>query len=197
MANVGTHNTFMMIGATNHSKSERQTDDYYATDPHAMELLLDEEEFSHHVWECACGKGHLSNVLEQRGYDVCSTDLVDRGYGESGIDFLKSDDEFDGDIITNPPFKYAQEFVEHALEVVAPGHKVAMLLRLQFLEGVRRRELFDAHPPRTIYIPSHRITCVKNATEEQNFNDNRGAQAYAWFVWDKEFSGSPTVKWIN
>ena len=72
---------FAVLGASNHSTNEREENDYYATDPIAMELLLDIEQFSPEVWECACGEGHLSKVLESRGYHVMSTDLIDRGLG--------------------------------------------------------------------------------------------------------------------
>lgn len=109
---------YTTLGASNHTESEREVNDFYATDPRAMELLLDMEQFSPKIWECACGVGHLSEVLKQRGYDVYSTDLIDRGYGVGNIDFLNCQDMFDGDIITNPPYKYGKEFVEHALELV-------------------------------------------------------------------------------
>lgn len=189
-----THGVFVTLGASNHSDTNRETNDYYATDPIAMELLLDLEEFSHDVWECACGEGHLSKALEGRGYNVTSTDLVDRGYGTCGVDFLTSNTVFDGDIITNPPYKYAKEFVEHAIESVTDGHLVAMFLRLQFLEGKSRRELFDRYPPKTVYVASGRIACAPGGDFE---NYNGSAQAYAWFIWQKGYNGPTIVKWFN
>lgn len=144
---------YTTLGASNHSVSERQDDDYYATEPKAMELLLREEKFSPMIWECACGEGHLSKVLEANGYEVISTDLVYRGFGcKEPVDFLKSPIQpFEGDIITNPPYKYALEFVEKALKLVMPGRKVAMFLKLQFLEGKRRKPFFLENPPKTVY----------------------------------------------
>ena len=68
---------FTCNGASNHSEEERQVDDYYATEPRAVELLLEREKFSSNVWECACGGGHMSEVLKQNGYSVYSTDLID------------------------------------------------------------------------------------------------------------------------
>lgn len=189
----GAHNVFVTLGATNHSAGERETNDYYATDPHAMELLLERETFSEDVWECACGEGHLSRVLEDCGYHVTSTDLIDRGYGLGGLNFLTYTDSVDADIVTNPPYKYAKEFAEHAIELVTDGHKVAMFLRLSFLEGKSRRELFDRYPPKTIYVASRRLVCAKNG----EFDGSGGAVAYAWFVWEKGFMGEPTVRWIN
>ena len=73
------------------------------------------------IWECACGEGHLSERLKQYGYNVYSSDLIDRGYGEGGVDFLTDNRLWHGDIITNPPYKYAKEFVEHALDIVDDG----------------------------------------------------------------------------
>ena len=132
---TGNYNSiFKTLGASYHTKEERQSDDYYATDPKAAECLLKLENFNHTIWECACGEGHLSKVFEQAGYKVYSTDIANRGYGEQ-LDFLKTIGKFNIDIITNPPYKYAYEFVEHALDIVNDGCKVAMFLKLQFLEG--------------------------------------------------------------
>ena len=140
---------FTTIGASNHSQKEREDNDFYATDPRALELLLEREQFDPLIWECACGKGHLSEVLRKHGYIVYSTDLVDRGYGVGGTDFLSTQTPFCGDIITNPPYKMAQEFVEHALSLISEGNRVAMFLKLTFLEGKNRRKLFEIAPPAT------------------------------------------------
>lgn len=143
--------TFTCLGASNHVEHDRAEHDYYATEPKAMELLLQEERFSPVVWEPACGEGHLSKVLEKHGYEVINTDLVYRRFGVAqSVDFLKlnrSTDYFEGDIITNPPYKYAKEFVEKALELIDDGQKVAMFLKLTFLEGKARKKLFAIAPP--------------------------------------------------
>ena len=188
---------FKTLGASNHTDKERQKHDYYATEPRAIELLLEVEEFSDHIWECACGEGHLSKVLVERGYNVRSTDLIDRGYGEGGVDFLAQSEPFDGDIITNPPYKYATEFVYKALDLIPEGRKVAMFLKLQFLEGKKRKELFLKYPPKVIYVSSSRLLCAKNGEFEQMRAGGGSAVAYAWFVWVKGFKGDTIVKWIN
>lgn len=181
---------FSTLGASNHSEEARAAHDYYATEPKAMELLLAEEKFSPVIWECACGEGHLSKVLLSHGYKVISTDLIYRGFGESEpLDFLKDapPEGFDGDIITNPPYKYGMEFVRRALEVIRPGRKVAMFLKLQFLEGKQRKELFMESPPRTVYVSSSRLHCARNGDFERYAKSN--AIAYAWFVWEKSVRG--------
>lgn len=141
------HSTFVTLGASNHTGAEREPNDYYATHPKAAEMLCDEIELSHRIWECACGEGHLAKVFERRGHEVKATDLIFRGYGDGGVDFLSQLEMFDGDIVTNPPYKYATEFVKHALELVPNGRKVAMFLKLTFLEGKRRYEMFRKYPP--------------------------------------------------
>lgn len=185
---------YVTIGASNHSNSEREKNDYYATEPKAIELLLGLEEFNKNIWECACGEGHISEVLKEHGYKVHSTDLIDRGYGLGGIDFLVCNESFNGDIITNPPYKYAKEFVYKALELIQKGNKVAMFLKLQFLEGKARKELFSIHPPKQIYVSSSRLNCAKNGEFEKYPSS---AIAYAWFIWEKGYEGQTIVKWFN
>src|SRR5690606_34699881 len=131
--------------------------------PKAAELLLILEQFDKNIWECACGEGHLSKVFESAGYHVKSSDLVNRGYGEVGIDFLAIDNlEWKGDIITNPPYKYAQQFIEKALQIIPEGNKVVMFLKIQFLESKGRKNLFLTHPPKTVYVSCSRLLCAIN-----------------------------------
>ena len=191
------NSTFTCLGASNHSATERETHDFYATEPKALELLLDIEKFDPFVWECACGKGHLSEVLKSRGYIVYSTDLIDRGYGVGGVDFLQTTSPFDGDVITNPPYKFAQQFVEHALELIPDGRRVAMFLKLTFLESQNRRKLFDKYPPEYIYVSSKRLQCALGGDFEKYKAGANTAVAYGWFIWRKGFTGEPRVRWFN
>ena len=109
------------------------------------------------------------------------------------MDFLKQEKTFKGDIITNPPYKYCTEFILKALELVEEGHKVAMFLKLQTLEGQDRyKKVFSKFPPKTIYVYTKRIQCAKNG----NFQGT-SAVCYAWFVWVKGYKGDPVIKWIN
>ena len=101
-------------------------------------MLLEQETFAHDIWECAAGEDHIANVLREHGYSVLSTDIIDRTGHTQVLDFLTAEKRFNGDIITNPPYKYAQKFVEHALDLVCLGNKVAMYLKLTFLEGKKQ-----------------------------------------------------------
>jgi hypothetical protein len=191
---------FVCHGASNHTEEERQADDYYATEPKAIELLLAEEKFSDIVWECACGGGHMAKVLENNGYEVISSDIVDRGYfGTQILDFLNVNPNHKNyiDIITNPPYKYAKEFVEKALDMSVAGVKVAMFLKLTFLEGKARKKLFEKYPPKIVYVSSSRLQCAKNGDFEKYGKGVGTAVAYAWFVWEKGYKGDSIIKWIN
>lgn len=193
---AGSKKVFATLGSSNHVPEEREAFDYYATDPKAVEMLLELEQFAPVIWEPACGEGHISKVLQAHGYQVISTDLVYRGFGDpEPLDFLKETlDDFEGDIITNPPYKYALEFVEQALNSVQPGRKVAMFLKLQFLEGKSRKQFFLHNPPKTVYVSSSRLICAMNG-EFTKYPSS--AVAYAWFVWEKGFKGDPIIRWIN
>lgn len=193
---------YATLGASNHSELEREINDYYATDPKALDIFLDKIEedgirLHKNIWECACGEGHLSKALENRGYKVWSTDLVDRGYGSGNTDFLKSiPDSWCGDVLTNPPYKYAKEFVEKALEVTRIGTYTVMFLKIQFLEGQGRRELFKKYPPKYVYVNSKRQVCAKNGNFDKYANGTGTAICYCWFVWQKGFTGEPIIRWI-
>ena len=191
---------YKTLGASNHTDKERQSEDYYATEPKAVELLLDLEDFTNlYVWECACGQGHLSEAMEQKGIKVNSSDLVLRGYEKAyNYDFLSEENkEWKGHIITNPPYKFAKEFVYKALSIVPNGCNVAMFLKVQFLEGKARKQLFEIYPPKTVYVSSSRLLCAKNGEFEQMIAGGGSAVAYAWFVWEKGFNGQTELKWFN
>lgn len=75
------------VAPSSHALSERAERDYYATDPKAVELLMELETFAPRIWEPACGGGHISGVLRAHGHDVRESDIVDR-IGNERFDFL-------------------------------------------------------------------------------------------------------------
>ena len=192
---------FSCHGASNHSDTERQAEDYYATPDIAVQQLCELETFSKNILEPACGEGAISKMLEANGYSVESMDLIDRGYGIGGVDFLEYNEAVDKDIITNPPYILAAEFVEHAMDIMTEGHKAAFFLKLTFLEGEKRRALFKKYPPKKIYVAVSRLDCAKNGEFKLDRNGNQkhsgGAVCYAWFVFEKGFTGEPSLSWFN
>ena len=191
--------TWAQLGASNHTDEDREENDYYATDPKAVELLMENETFDGSVWENCCGEGHLAEPMKANGYDVVCTDLIDRGYGRGGIDFFKCEEALGDNIVTNPPYKFCIEWVEHSLELLQDGKKLALFLPLQFFESDERyKRIFSKFPPQTVYVASHRILCGKNGDFYERDEDGNiiykkngepkmlsSAKAYAWFVWIK------------
>lgn len=164
--------------------------DFYPTPAWATHALIDHESFQGDIWECACGDGAMSEVLSSQHNNVYSSDLFNRGYGDSGIDFIETNKKFDN-IITNPPFHSAEEFVESGLR--SASKKFALLLRLAFLEGGRRqREIFSVHPPARVWVFSERITFYPKDVKQAG----TGTVAYAWFVWDKDANSTTSLRWL-
>lgn len=190
---------FKNLGASNHADHDREENDFYATDPIAIDCLLKKEVLEHNLWEPACGKNQLVNRLEQYGYNVRRSDLIKRIDDPKleVLDFLSPNNNkiFNGDIITNPPYKCSLEFVKKALSLIPEGNKVCMFLKLLWLESSQRYdELFKNNPPKRIYVFSKRIKCAING----EFDKVEGsAVAYAWFVFVKGNKNLPVVDWIN
>lgn len=183
----------------------KSSDDYFATPPKAVRALCQQVRFRPTVIEPCCGEGHISRTLEELGYTVESSDIVYRGFGKPGKhDFLESTcaQLYGADIITNPPYNMAQQFIEHAIENSDKDAKIAMLLRLTFLESQKRKPLFEAYPLTAVYVFRSRIGCAKNGEFKV---DSRGdlnvpsAVAYAWFLWDKsQFDITPPkLFWLD
>lgn len=173
----------------------RPDDDFYPTPPEATAALLAHEKFEGMIWEPACGDGAICRVLEDHGYTIKATDLNYRGYGVGDTDFLNQIEACNADanppnIITNPPFKLAEEFIWKSLSLTTG--KVAMLCKLQFLEGAKRKKMFESTPLKTVYVFSKRLTMTRNGEKMKN----SGMIAFAWFVWEHGYTGEPTVKWL-
>jgi hypothetical protein len=170
----------------------RPAKDFYVTPDIAVEKLLSVEKFVNPILEPACGDGAISEFLKTKGYRVVSSDLYDYGYGDVGADFLKMERPFTS-IITNPPFNLAEEFVEKGLELTKPANgKLALLFRLSFLEGQKRKTLFENSPLKKVYVFSKRLTFTRPGDADKY----SGMMAYAWFVWDWNYKGKPEIGWI-
>lgn len=188
------------LGASNHTHKERQNEDYYATDPIAAELLLQIEDLDKNIpiWECSAGENHLANVFKQNGYTVRTSDIIKRTETTEVLDFLSDEvTDWNGNIITNPPYSLASKFVEKAMSIIHNGNKCIMFLKLQFMEGKTRKKLFEKYPPKTIWVSSSRIMCAKNGDFQKMIDGGGSAVAYAFYVWEKGYKGDTVIKWFN
>lgn len=184
----------------------RHPEDWYRTSPEAILPFLEAERFPGVVWEPACGDGAISRILLERPEveAVVSTDLVDRGYGRGGIDFLALDrppkvgygnsDRRPDHVLTNPPYSLAVDF---ALKVLAngwlpPGGKLALFCRTLWLEGSRRHErLFRWHPPARVYVHRRRIPMARGDLPMRT-----GLISFSWFVWESAATNVTELRWL-
>jgi len=186
--------TYNLNGAfkpTTKRSADMDGPDFYPTPRWATFALIESESFKGDIWEPACGDGTMSDVLAETGNRVTSSDLYDRGFGETGHDFLTTK-RISPNIITNPPFNSAEGFVASALH--AAERKFALLLRLAFLEGANRANtIFHRHPPSRVWVFSERITFYPKGAVVAG----SGTTAYAWFVWDKAHKGATELAWLK
>jgi hypothetical protein len=174
-------------------------EDLYETPPAAVEALIRVEALPARIWEPACGRGAIVNVLRARGHAVTASDLVDYGIpitaeGHYLRDFLTECHAPVGTdtIVTNPPFKIAGEFVEHAIELCP---RVFMLLRLAFLESERRTRILEGRGLARIHVFRNRLPMM----HRDGWSGPRASSgmSFAWFCWDREHHGLATVNRIS
>jgi hypothetical protein len=142
--------------------------------------------------EPACGVGHMAKVLHEYFGEVQSSDVHDYGYGDVR-DYLKHPSEINccDWVITNPPFRLAEEFVLKSLGVAREG--VAILARTVFLESVGRYErIFIGKPPSIFAQFTERVPMVKGRLDKSAST----ATGYCWLVWEKRLVSEPQLVWI-
>lgn len=145
------------------------------------------------VWEPACGRGHMAQVLREFFGTVRGSDVFDYGYGDvqdflTGLTALRSVDW----VITNPPFRLAEEFLQRGRQVARKG--VALLTRTVFIESVGRYErIFNNAAPSTVLQYSERVPMVKGRVDPKAST----ATGYAWLVWEFAREGHGTaLDWV-
>lgn len=186
-------------------ESERVEYDYYATNPKAVEMLLKEYIFNgNKMLEPCVGAGHIADAVKSfRGYEdveITGVDLINRDYPNTIItDFLEWDNGEKYDfIISNPPYSLAQEFIEHGLDLLVPNGQMAMFLKIQFLEGQKRKFFFEDNPPKYVYVFRNRMATWNNGEPVDPKTGKKWAttMCHAWFIWEKDFKGEPIVRWL-
>jgi hypothetical protein len=170
-----------MKGNPRGSGYEKAEDNWYQETREAVDLLLDHEPFGGPVWDPACGEGNIPKACRARNIAALGSDLVDRGFGKTNLNFLTITGVFRGDVVTNPPFDVIESFIHHALKI-STG-KVAIVGRLALLEGRRRREtLFTVTPFARVWVFSRRMSMPPGG---RGIVAKGGSVPFAWFVWDR------------
>lgn len=171
--------------------------DYFPTPPWATRALLTHvmDVSGESVWEPACGDGYMVRPLQERAARVVASDVHDYGWGHIQHDFLMPylPTGFDGIdwVITNPPFRLAEQFVDRGLAIARRG--VAVIVRTAFSESIQRYEaLFRERPPFIVAQFVERVPMVKGRVDE----DAASATAYCWMLWDKADKFETRMCWI-
>lgn len=194
-------------------KNKRVDNDFYTTDPEAVrKLLLKYDINGNKILEPCIGNGNIVNAIKNfynnKNFDITGVDVVDRGYPNTVVnDYLtwETNEKFDC-IISNPPYSLAKEFVEKSMPLLNDGYdedgcpngQLIMFLKIQFLEGLKRKELFEKYPPKYIYVFRSRMATWNNG-EPLDPNGKRWAttMCHAWFVWEKGSTTEPIVRWLD
>lgn len=168
----------------------RHGDDWYVEPPWVVDQLLRAVTFTGIIHDPCCGGGTIPKRLDERGYNTTASDVVDRGYGDIRDFFL--DLRRRQNIICNPPYKIAERFILHAIEVT--DGKVAAIVNLKFLASQGRRDrLFFRHPPANVLILSQRPSMPPGGS---GIAAKGGTADYCWIVWDNVAGGDTRVSWL-
>lgn len=168
----------------------RNDDDWYVEPPACVQSLFQLSIFMGAIHDPCCGQGTIPTVAREHGYLATGSDLRDRGFGRSGVDFF-ADWTPRENIVSNPPYKLGEQFVHHALAVAA--HKVAIVMRLSFLAGQKRlASLFRIHRPCAVIVLSTRPSMPPGGTD---IPAKGGTADYCWLVWSRGHEGSTNMVW--
>lgn len=197
--------------AGSNPKNHRIENDFYATDPKAVKMILNSGAFDFYrnpsikILEPCVGEGHIIKEVidyykEKNNIEYTTLDIVDRGFSDTIVcDFLnwKFDKKYDL-IITNPPYSLATEFVEKSIGGLSNKGYLAMFLKIQFLEGKKREELFKKYPPKYIYVFRNRMATWNNGQPKDPETGKKWAttMCHAWFIWQKDSTTEPIVRWL-
>jgi hypothetical protein len=176
-----------------HTYDERGFD-LYETPAVAVEALLRVEQIPDRIWEPAAGRGAIVRVLRDHGHAVIASDIHNYGNLHFVSDFLAQERLPAGceAIVTNPPFRLAEEFVAHALEL-AP--LVIMLLRLAFLESERRCRILEGRGLARVHVFRKRLPMMHR--DQWVGRKANSGMAFAFFVWDRNHKGPTTIDRIS
>lgn len=172
--------------------------DYYQTPAWATEELLKKEKFEGTILEPCAGAGAISKVLEEKGFQVISSDIRDdeNVYGMKNLDMFTLKGFQANNVITNPPYFCAIDSIKKSLEIT--DRKVAMIFKLQFLESQKRYELFKTTPLKNVYVFCKRVVMWNELLQPDDGTRSQhgGTIAFAWYVWEHGYIGKPQIDWI-
>lgn len=179
---------------------ERDEYDWYVEPRECSRALFTVERFEGVVWDPACGSGRIVQQAKALGLDAVGTDVVHRSsYCLRKLDFLKDGQISDfGNIVTNPPFSDAEEFIRRALKIVPHGGKIAAILPIVWLTGFStKRNWLPISPLRKVFPLSPRPSMPPGRVIEAGERPGNGTKDYCWLLWQVGYTGSAEVVFLN
>ena len=152
-----------------------------------------------------CGSRHAAADVCQSGWKSAVTTLYQQTLWiadmvRGGVNFFDQKQMPDRctAIVTNPPYKFATEYVLHALRLLPTDGLLCLFLKTTFAEGKERyQRIFGVTPPALVLQCSERVLCARNADFDGMIAGGGSAVSYAWWVWRKGYKGDTTLDWIN
>jgi len=170
------------------NRGQRNKSDFYQTPYSMTEQLLECEQFDGNILEPSCGQGAISSVLKKHNYRVIENDI------SNGHNFLKWTPDMDIDnVVTNPPFSLALEFIRKSKELYSG--KIAMLLPLSYLHGQNRYEQKIFNELARVYVFTRYPLLTSKISDDGTYQT--GMMVYSWYIFSKGYEGRPEIHWIN
>lgn len=179
---------------------ERDPLDWYVEPLECSAALFALEHFEGSVWDPACGLGRIVAQARAAGLYAVGSDIVRRSpLCDAESDFLnRSYEPSFHNIVMNPPFSLAEEFVREAIRIVPIGGKVAVILPLVWVSGFSsKRDWLPSSPLRTLYPISPRPSMPPGKVIEAGIKPGNGTKDFAWLVWQNGYSGEASVRFLN
>lgn len=174
---------------------QRQVDDWYVEPRWVSRRLFQLEVFPGGVWDPACGGLNIITEAQESGLETFASDKVERAPGVLKMDFFAFDVAQKPNIVSNPPFALAEDFVQHALDM--DPYKVAMLLPSNWVQGDKRSRWLQQTPLKTVYFITPRPSMPPGDALQAGVKAGSGTTDYAWFVWERGHRYAPTVSWLR
>lgn len=179
---------------------ERDEHDWYVEPPECSLALFMEEEFDGVIWDPAAGLCRIPESARRMGIATFSSDIKKRNYtcDECGDFFEMRIPEGAKSIVSNPPFKLAEDFVRRSIDICPRGGKIAMLLPLVWMAGFStKRDWLPTSPLLRIFSISPRPSMPPGAVILAGQRPGNGTKDFAWFVWQKGYTGTPKLGFLN
>lgn len=169
---------------------QRNANDFYIEPRWCIEALIKAVPFRGGIHDPACGTGKIPITFMAKGFFASGSDLIDRGFGSSGINFLKDIHAYEN-VVTNPPYNLSEEFIINSL--AHTKRRTAILARIAFLASQKRHALFTECPPEKVVILSRRPSIPPGG---HGIIPQGGKTDFCWIVWNRGHVGPSEICWV-